>query len=361
MHASPIRTIAVTGLHATDNPAPGLAVLRCLQRERGKNERLIGFAYDALDSGIYAASVVDDVFMLPYPSSNPDNFLDRIEEIHRQVELSVILPTLDAELPAFIEIEPRLRALGIATLLPTREQLDSRSKANLPRLARQAGFRTPETILVNDVEQLRRAHSQLSYPVFVKGPFYGAKLVTNLDEAIAEFHAIAAEWGVPIIVQACVSNAEREERNLVALGDGRGGLSGAVAMRKLAVTDKGKGWAGITIRDPELIALAERFVRATQWRGPFELEVVLAGDATHYVIEINPRFPAWVYLAAAAGINLPERAVAIATGADPAVESAYRVGTMFVRTALDQIADVSDLQKIIMTGEWRRSTEGGRP
>jgi len=359
MQLSPIRTIAVTGLHATDNPAPGLAVLRCLQREHSPRERLIGFAYDALDSGIYAAEVVDDVFMLPYPSSNPEIFFERIREIHQRVELSVIIPTLDAELPAFIELEPRLRELGIVSLLPTREQLEQRSKANLHRLATRCGFRTPQTLLVGDVEELRRAPQRLNYPFFVKGPFYGAKLATNMDEALAAFHATAAEWGFPIIVQACVAGSEREERNVAALGDGRGGLLGAVVMRKLAVTDKGKGWAGITIRHPELIAIAARFAHATQWRGPFELEVVLAPDGSPYVIEINPRFPAWVYLAAAAGVNLPQRAVAFATGAEPADDSDYRIGTIFVRTALDQIADVSDLEKIVMSGEWRRSLEGG--
>jgi carbamoyl-phosphate synthase large subunit len=349
------RTIAVTGLNATDNPAPGIAVLRCLRDSLGADERLVGFAYDALDPGIYASDIVDDVFMLPYPSSSAESFLDRISEIHRRIELSVIIPTVDAELPAFIALEPRLRELGIATLLPTREQFDARSKANLPRLARRCGFRTPETLLVANVEDLERASLQLSYPLFVKGPFYGAKLVTNTEEALAAFHSTAAEWGFPIILQSCVVNDAREERNVVALGDGKGGIVGAVAMKKLAVTDKGKGWAGITIRDPELLGITERFVSATQWRGPFELEVVLAGDGTYYVIEINPRFPAWVYLAASAGVNLPQRAVAMAVGSEVVSSSDYSVGKMFVRISLDQIAHVSDLEKVIMNGEWCRS------
>src|SRR5262245_33626769 len=166
MQHSPIRTVAVTGLNATDSPAPGVAVLRCLQRERTAGDRFVGFAYDALDSGIYAADVVDDVFMLPYPSSSPDLFLDRICEIHRRIELSAIVPTLDAELPAFIEIEPQLRQMGIATLLPTREQFDLRSKANLQRLSRLCGFRTPQTLLVGDTTELRRVEQHLSFPYF---------------------------------------------------------------------------------------------------------------------------------------------------------------------------------------------------
>jgi carbamoyl-phosphate synthase large subunit len=343
--------IAVTGLNATDNPAPGVAVLRSLRHGTPLEGRLTGFAYDALDPGIYARDIVDDVFILPYPSSNPEYFLQRIREIHARRPLSTIIPTLDAELPTFIELAQQLSELGIGTCLPTREQLDQRSKANLYNLARRSGFYTPETVLVTSAESLRSGRHQLSYPFYVKGPYYGARLAGNVEEALSAFQSLSAEWGFPIILQACVQSTE-QERNLVALGDGSGRLVGAVAMKKLAVTDKGKGWAGVTIRDPELVAIAERFVRTTEWRGPFELEVVVGRNGTYYVIEINPRFPAWVYLAASAGVNLPQRAVALAAGLEPDTSSDYTVGTMFVRISLDQITHVTDLERVVMAGEW---------
>src|ERR1700754_1233280 len=103
MQSGPL-TIAVTGLNATDNPAPGVAVLRCLRADDGRVHRLIGFSYDALDPGIYANGIADEIFMLPYPSSSPESFFDRICAIHARVGLSVIVPTLDAELPVFMEI-----------------------------------------------------------------------------------------------------------------------------------------------------------------------------------------------------------------------------------------------------------------
>jgi carbamoyl-phosphate synthase large subunit len=354
-------TVAVTGLNATDNPAPGVAVLRSLRHPDGPRHRLVGLAYDALDPGVYAKDVADDVFMLPYPSSSPDNFFDRLLQIHERIPLSVVVPTLDAELPAFIELEPRLRALGIGTLLPTREQYDARTKANLAGLARSAGLRTPDTCIINGPDALLRMEQRLRYPYYVKGPFYGAKLVTGIDEALAAFHATVAEWGLPVIAQACVPGENSEERNVVALGDGQGGLLGAVAMKKLAVTDKGKGWAGITIRDPALIELTERFVRATNWRGPCEIEVIRGRDGIYHLIEINPRFPAWTYLATSAGINLPRQAVEIAAGRTPLPMSDYTVGTMFVRISIDQITTVKDLEQMVMNGELsHRSDEGER-
>lgn len=347
------RTIAVTGLNATDNPAPGVAVLRCL-RDACPHDRLVGLAYDALDPGAYATGLIDDVFMLPYPSSDPDAFFERLCQIHAELPLSVIIPTLDAELPVFIELAPRLRQLGVAALLPTREQFDSRSKANLTKLARRAGFHTPDTILASSIKELQAALPTLRFPLYVKSPLYGAELVTNSEDAAEAFQHFAAEWGHPIILQACVPGATREERNVVALGDGRGGLAGAVAMKKLAVTEKGKGWAGVTIRDDTLMQLTERFVRCTEWRGPFELEVMLSGDGTYYVIEINPRFPAWVYLSASAGVNLPERVLTLATGGELAPAPDYKTGTMFVRISLDQIAHVTDLERLVVMGQWRR-------
>lgn len=171
MQTSQPRTIAVTGLNATDNPAPGVAVLRSLRHGGLGDDRLIGLAYDALDPGLYAEHIVDDVFMLPYPSSSKEHFLERLQAIHERMQLSVIIPTLDAELPIFIELAPQLRALGIETLLPTREQFDARSKVNLPSLARLGGFRTPETLLLGHAEELQRIARQLSYPFFIKGPF----------------------------------------------------------------------------------------------------------------------------------------------------------------------------------------------
>jgi len=349
-------TIAVTGLNATDNPAPGVGVLRSLRdRARSKHapsDRLVGLAYDALDPGVYAPDVVSDVFLLPYPSSSVEPFLERLEYVHESEGLDVLVPTLDAELPAFIALSSRLARMGIATFLPSREQFELRSKARLAALGARAGVSVPKTVVVHSVEELGRVHKELPYPFFVKGVFYGAALATGFDEAVTAFHKAAAQWGLPIIVQA---PAYGEELNVIGLGDGEGGLVSAVAMKKLVLTDKGKGWAGVTIKDPELLAVAERFAAASKWRGGFEAEVMRTKEGRYELLEINPRFPAWVYLATAAGVNLPAALVDLALGERPKVERDYEVGKLFVRIAIDQIASVADLERIVTAGEVRRA------
>ncbi len=340
-------TVAVTGLNATDNPGPGVGVMRAL-READAADRLVGLAYDALDPGVYAAEIVSEVFMIPYPSQGVDAFLSRLRYVHGKVSLDVIIPTLDAELPSFIELEPALRRMGIGLLLPTREQLELRSKVNLAALGQRAGIPVPTTAVVTSVEELARAHEKVPYPFFVKGVFYGATLAHDYDEAVACFHKVVAQWGVPVILQAQVGG---EEFDVVGVGDGEGGLVGAVPMKKMLLTDKGKGWAGITVKDPALIAVAEAFVAATRWRGPFEVEAMRDQEGRYHLIEVNPRFPAWCYLSAAAGVNLPGMVAELAAGRAVRSTRAYDVGTMFVRISLDQVAKLGDFQRMVTMGE----------
>jgi carbamoyl-phosphate synthase large subunit len=345
-------TIAVTGLNATDNPAPGVGVLRSLAIDAPPGEIRVGLAYDALDPGVYASDLAHHVYLLPYPSSGKDAYLARLRYIHESTPLDVIIPTLDAELPLFIALLPELAAMGISVCLPSRDQLELRSKANLVELGQIAGIDVPRTMVVSNHDELMRAPLTMPYPFFIKGVFYGATLVTCYEEALAAFHQVAAVWGLPVILQTPVQG---EEVNVVGLGDGAGNLLGAVAMKKLALTDKGKGWAGVTVRDRTLLDLAERFARHTQWRGPFEMEAIRDGDGRYRLIEINPRFPAWVYLASAAGVNLPRAAVELSLGRKVELPKQYDVGKVFVRISLDQIVGIADLEHIITAGEISRT------
>ena len=343
-------TVAVTGLNATDNPGPGVAVIRAL-RDADPAIRIIGLAYDALDPGIYATDLVRDIFMLPYPSQGLTAFWSRLEYVHHKVGIDVIIPTLDAELPAFLDLEPKLRELGIRMLLPTREQFTLREKGRLAQLGTKSGISVPATAVVNSIDELSRVHHRVPYPMYVKGLYYGATLALNLDDASHAFYKIVAQWGIPVVVQTQILG---EEFNVVALGDGEGGLVGAVGMKKLMLTDKGKGWAGITVRDPALLAVAQQFMSATHWRGPCEIELMRDKYGQYHLIEINPRFPAWVYLSAGAGMNLPYAAVELALGRKPSIASEYTVGTLFVRISIDQIARIEDFQNMVTTGEVSR-------
>ena len=69
------------------------------------------------------------------------------------------------------------------------------------------------------------------------------------------------------------------------------------------------------------------------------------------ILEINPRFPAWVYLTAAAGQNQPATLLRLALGLPVAAFEGYAVGKMFVRYAWDLITDYTEFQQMAARGE----------
>ncbi len=343
-------TVAVTGLNATDNPGPGISVIRSLRLHPDFQGRIVGLAYDTLEPGIYARDLVDDVFLIPYPSQGPEALASRLRYINEQVGLDVLLPTLDSELASLISLEETLDELGIGTFLPTQAQLDMRSKVHLQNFGAEADISVPKSKVISSADEIYSIHQEVPYPFWVKGVYYGATLARGVDEAVQAFHKVVASWGYPVIIQAMV---EGDELDVVAVGDGEGGLVGALPMKKTTITDKGKGWAGIAIKDPEIIELTRKFTAASRWRGPCEVEVIKDRDGGYHLLEVNPRFPAWTYLSAGAGMNLPYAVVQLARGHCVTPLTSYRVGAMFVRISIDQLASLEDYQAVVTHGELR--------
>ncbi|MBI2418716.1 MAG: ATP-grasp domain-containing protein [Ignavibacteriales bacterium] len=341
--------IAITGLNATDNPGPGVPLIRSLREFPGFEGKITGLIYDTLEPGIYMDDIADNCYLIPYPSAGHQVLAERILSIHEKNHIDFIIPTLDSELFGFIKIQDRLASAGITTFLPTQEQLNIRSKDNLFAFSVKHEIKVPKNILLTSAQDVYTIPSHMKYPLAIKGIFYDAYIVHNFEEAMAAFHKISSKWGFPIIAQECVKG---DEYNVVALGDGLGGTVGAVAMRKLYITDKGKGWAGITIHDEPLIELAHKVIQKTKWRSGMELEFIKSADTgEYYLLEINPRFPAWTYLAPVAGQNLPWAMVQIAQGKKILPFTSYETGKIFVRCSWDLITDIKKFEQITVNGE----------
>lgn len=346
--------IAVSGLNANDNPGPGLSVIRAIRESEEFSGTVTGLAYDPLDAGIYLRDICNSVFLMPYPSEGAENLLERIREIHAKAPIDVILPSLDSELGAYLKINRELTKMGIKTFLPTEEGLKIRSKIYFDHLI-EKGISVPKGRAVTDIKSIHQMEQEIDFPILVKGQFYEAYVAHSCIEAEQYFRVLSAKWGLPVVMQEFIAG---EEYDVVALGDGKGSLVGAVPMKKMQITDKGKAWAGITIEDPSMTDFIQDVIRKLKWRGPCELEIIKSrDDGKFYLIEVNPRFPAWCYLSVGAGQNLAWATVKLAL-AEPVRElPPYRVGTMFLRYSVDYICPLSEFQCITTTGELRRSEE----
>lgn len=351
--------VAITGMNAVpESPGPGLAVARCLREAYGERVRIVGLGYDALDPGLYLEAYCNAAHLISYPMNGREAFFDRLLEIDAQEHIDVLLPCLDAELPLLVALAPRLARHGIRTFLPDAEQLSRRAKDRLPELCAPVGVACPEIRLLSNAGFFYHcAKEGWAYPMLVKGAFYDARVVYNAEQAAAALGSIAAEWGLPVLAQKFVAG---EEYNLTAVGDGRGVLLGEVMMKKRAVTAKGKAWAGVATFDAQLADVAQRLAGALRWKGPLEVEVMRDAKGTYHLIEINPRFPAWIYLSHGVGRNLPALLLELILGNQPPALPPPRPGTMFIRYAQETIVQLEEFESLIVGGSASRHIERSR-
>ncbi len=340
--------IAVTGLNAIDNPGPGVAVIRGLLEANSFDATIIGLAYESLEPGIYMHDIIDRTYQIPYPAAGTDLLLERLKYIHEKESLDVIIPNFDAELYSFIKLKPKLKSIGIHTFLPTLEQFEERLKVNLPEFGEKYDINVPRSESIFSVSDFNKYKDGFNWPIVVKGKHYDAGIAYNYDQLQTYFNKISAKWGLPIIIQEF---AHGTEFNVTGVGDGKGNTISVVPMRKQFITDIGKAWGGIAITDERLVELTRHFIKETKWRGSFELELMKNKDGKFYLLEINPRIPAWVYLAVGVGQNIPEIIVNLALGNEVKPVTTFKAGKMFIRYSWEMIVDLEEFEKISTTGE----------
>ena len=293
--------------------------------------------------------MVDRVVQLPLPTAGSATLKERLRYIVSQEKIDLLIPNFDAELHNFIKIQNELKTeLNIATFLPSPASFEERQKSELNKFGEKYGVKVPKSYMINQVLEIRKIEQELDYPIVIKGRYYDAYIASTYEQATSYFYKIVAKWGYPVIVQEFVTGTEV---NVTALGDGKGSCIGAVAMRKLYITDKGKAWSGVSLEDEKLMDISRNVIEKSCWKGGCELEFIKTKNDEYYLLEMNPRFPAWVYLANGCGQNHPEALVKMVMGetVQPMIE--YKSGKMFIRYSFDQIVDISEFQQISTTGE----------
>jgi len=347
MKNKPKLVIGVTALNAHDNPGPGVGVIRSLRNNAEYELRIIGLSYETMEPGAYLHDLVDVTYQVPYPSAGSEPLLERLIYIHELEKLDFIIPNFDAELRNFIKISPALERLGIRTFLPQVDMLTKLDKMHLYDFCQKHELLAPKTVLLNSLEKIDDLEDEFEFPVFVKGTYYEAYKAFNKDQVKAYFTKLSSKWGLPVIIQ---ENIEGTEINIAGLGDGTGKMMGAIPLRKLYITDRGKGWSGVVLSDPSLVDYTRKFVETTKWKGGFELEFVRNKDDELVLLEINPRFPAWIYVAAAAGQNLPVSLIKLGMNMPVEPYTKYQAGKMFIRYAWELITDISEFQNFSTQG-----------
>jgi carbamoyl-phosphate synthase large subunit len=334
--------VGITGISAFELTQPGLGVAQCL-RTAPEAGRLIGLAYTPNDTGLYRRDLFDFCCRIPVggngssDSTDDAPLLDRLLEIKRKRGLDLVIPCLDFEIEPFRRIAPELARIGIRTLLPSPAAQRMLSKKVLfnPHGRRDwGGFELPETMIVRTQRDLDRAWRRFGAPLALKGPVHGSSTVYTLDQARVEWQNMRRSSGSFALAQSIVSG---EEFGVGLVCDRGHRMVSVLSVKKLLKCERGKTWGAIPLLLPELTESLAALLAHIRWTGPADAELIRDGVRERFVlIEVNPRFPAWIGFSGMVGPNLPRQLLLAAfdRSAEPASpENGLARDMLFMRTS----------------------------
>jgi len=299
-------TIYVSGLYSGTNPQPGVGIARSL-RQGFPDAELIGVEYSNRCSGVHWQDFDDIWLQRPWTEMNLEHHAREIKE--RLDSGAFWISSIDLEIMWLAEMFPD----GHPNLLtPSAGALRRVSKPAI-RAHKGLPVKIPEFVTTElsdwELHAFCREHD---WKVWLKGPYYEAVRTSCWSDLEHWRSVLSSAWATErLFLQSHVTGYEES----YMLSAYRGELLDCVHMRKRDVTELGKTWAGDALPVNESIrGTLARIIRDLNWSGGAELEMVRDPEDNLWLLEWNPRFPAWVHGSTIAGRNLPAALVESAAG-----------------------------------------------
>jgi diaminopimelate decarboxylase len=317
--------IYISGLYNGTNPQPGVGMARSL-RQAYPCAKLIGAEYSNRCSGIHWQDFDEVWLQRPW------------EEINLRLHAAAIGEILDSG--AYWISASDLEILWLARefpeghknlLAPPMSALKQTSKPAI--LAhRTLPFEIPPFVNTKlsdwDLHEFCRKND---WKVWLKGPYYEAVRVRTWAEFENSRRVLTKAWATQkLFLQAHVTGYEES----IAFAAYQGELLAAAHMKKRDLTELNKTWSGeVTPVCAEILESLRETVREIKWTGGAELEMVRDADDKLWLLEWNPRFPAWIHGATIAGENI---VAALIEGASRiSAKPAPKVAREFTRVVLE--------------------------
>jgi carbamoyl-phosphate synthase large subunit len=240
-----------------------------------------------------AAHIAEQARLVPHCKS--PQFLPEVLQLCRADAVSVIVPTIDTELPVYAAALEQFKSAGTTVCISSTETvLLGADKTVTHNWLSQSGFPTVRQALPSEV---LREKASWPLPLIAK-PYNGSASVgVRLVTSWTELELLRSE-SLDYIVQ---EKASGREFTINVYVNRQGQCVCAVPHWRMEVR-AGEVSKGITVKDPRLVSLARRIAEALPGAyGPLNIQCFMEDSGEPKVIEINPRFGGGYPLAHRAG------------------------------------------------------------
>lgn len=290
----------VTDLKVIDSPQAGLGVARCL---KGAGHTV----YGADDTPFVTSSDLfkKTVVLEEIRTLNLDSLLKKLITYRDVYKIEHIVPCYDETAILFSFVRDKIDFLGLNLIAPDIESLKKVRKNNLPNVATKT-LLSPETLRVKSLDQAKEAAKRIGYPVFVKGLTKAAIRAKDEEELASAVTKVCGIWNngeIDCLIQQSVTG--KLINSLVAYKAGK--IVAYLEMEKIGSDPNGATWFGKLTAGRGLFEATTEILQKIGLNDCIvEIETIKDKDGKHYMYEINPRPPAWIYASCLNGMNFLE-------------------------------------------------------
>ena len=283
------------------------------------------------------------------PATRPDDAVDVLAAFARtQSEPPVIFPQTDEAVVAVSRNRDRLMP-ACRTSLASDELVEAfTDKARFAGFAERRGLPVPRTVRVD--ARPEPPELDLRYPVVLKPSTHQTRLrvgalppkAVQVDSParLGEVWPRIVAAGGTVLAQECIPGPETRIESYHSYVSPDGELVAEFTGRKIRTLPRTNGYSTAVelTRAPDVAALGRDIVLGLDVRGVAKFDFKRGPDGRLHLLEINPRFSLWHYLAARAGLNVPAVVYADLTGAPRPAIREPRPGAAWCAPITDALA-----------------------
>jgi predicted ATP-grasp superfamily ATP-dependent carboligase len=262
-------------------------------------------------------------------------FLLQAARLHEWTDY-LLLAAADAEVRLVSQACERLASAFLLATIPWTQLSWACEKSKAYRRAGELGIGIPRTYHPTGLEDVRT--QDIRFPVVLKpsiqlerNPFTRAKAwrADDLSALVLLYRrAVELVGSANVVLQELVPGDGQTQFSYAGLWDRGMPVSEFTALRhRQFPTEFGTGTYVQVVEQPEVAALARRFLASIAYHGLVEMEFKRdPRDGGFKLIDVNPRLWTWFGLAEAAGVDFGPKLLAVARGATGIAAGTPRIG-----------------------------------
>ena len=314
-------TVLLTG-------AGGAVVPILIESLRKKGYRVLAADMDSNAIGLYIA---DQGYLIPGGLSQ--DFYPILKEICLKEKVSAVVPLVDEELIASLELEKE----GVVVLLPKREFVAiCLDKLILMQRLKAVDINVPKTCLVTD------DYSEMHFPLIVKprtGRGSRGVRIAESEQDLLSFIKASPYASQELLLQEYINGPEYT----ISVVVWRDGEVQAVIPKEI-ISKKGITHIAVTRRNFKIESMCCKVQEQLKADGPFNVQLRIDSVTNEpYIFEINPRFSTSISLTMAAGIDeLGGLLFQAFNGKESYKFEKWKEGIVLLRQTLDSFIEEKD-------------------